>query len=652
MIALPGSQKSAQIEHMISDTGGETEPEDAQEQIWSAERGPVLAAIASKYVEQGSQLTPDDALLLERIFLEYQVNDCRILSLLGETDVGRGGIIVVLCQYNGDDLKIVGANGIMLPGGKFEIWISDVRERKRWHNDPLLRHAAIVEAIGGRMNHSDVRKRMAQPLRIFTFGRFLCFASFDSTQKAGSIGRTFMAVKHLGASFNQALRDCMPVRVEPGGEMVLADVFRRQVQRLIQAITDLNLRGLALGTAAINDFRQDEEGSLVVGRLSGSSFFPAENAGARSRQADNNPVFLLRHNSSRYDGPVSVAEKEKASREVTIHRLDANKLAATISKNGRRGCSSLNADDDIQVEMTTAGRSKTLEKEWAYMRDHRSLALMIASVVCGPSEPQESVLSVLKGRTTTQNRRKGRRTQQLVAKFRTGLEQASIGASDDTLKKLADWAFALFDLKLEKNSSSKASNLATALPGLAYQLFLTTYIFPPAQLKSLREEGILVGPTVVASGPFTGNSLPAIRFRVQGSKGPGLEAGQNISKGTLLGLYVGEFEIDTDGRPASRMVLKLTACIEGSWAYCFGEENFERCMAIPALFSYANAPGPGEASNCKVDRVKAIRYTEDSINMVAVPVFARDDMVAGAHLYWKYDPEAGPGMSINESDSD
>jgi hypothetical protein len=100
------------------------------------------------------------------------------------------------------------------------------------------------------------------------------------------------------------------------------------------------------------------------------------------------------------------------------------------------------------------------------------------------------------------------------------------------------------------------------------------------------------------------------------------------------------------------MVLKLTACIEGSWAYCFGEENFERCMAIPALFSYANAPGPGEASNCKVDRVKAIRYTEDSINMVAVPVFARDDMVAGAHLYWKYDPEAGPGMSINESDSD
>jgi hypothetical protein len=152
----------------------------------------------------------------------------------------------------------------------------------------------------------------------------------------------------------------------------------------------------------------------------------------------------------------------------------------------------------------------------------------------------------------------------------------------------------------------------------------------------------------VASGPFTGERLPAIRFRFQGSKGPGLDAGEPISSGTLLGLYVGEFETFPDGRPASRMVLKLTSChmINGSWAYCFGEENFERCMAIPALFSYANAPGPGEAFNCKVDRVKAKRYTEDSINMVAVPVFARGDMLAGEPLYWDYDPEAGSGMFI------
>ncbi len=130
-------------------------------------------------------------------------------------------------------------------------------------------------------------------------------------------------------------------------------------------------------------------------------------------------------------------------------------------------------------------------------------------------------------------------TQQLIAIFRTRLQQASIGASEDTLKKIADWALASFDLKLEKNSSFSASNPATALPGLAYQLFLTTYIFPPAQLESLHADGILVGPTGVASGPFTGERLPAIRFRVQGSKGPGLDAGEPISSGTLLGLYVG-----------------------------------------------------------------------------------------------------------------
>jgi hypothetical protein len=141
--------------------------------------------------------------------------------------------------------------------------------------------------------------------------------------------------------------------------------------------------------------------------------------------------------------------------------------------------------------------------------------------------------------------------------------------------------------------------------------------------------------------------LPAISFRVQGSKGPGLEAGQPISSGTLLGLYVSEFEIFPDGRPASRMVLKLTSGASDSWGYCFGEENFERCMAIPALFSYANAASPGECSNCKVDRVKGKRYSDkDGKKMVAVPVFASGDMVAGEPLYWDHDPKAGPGMPI------
>jgi hypothetical protein len=646
----PGSQKSAE-ENMIIGTHGETEPADDQEkkrierekreqewrvehqkkeQEWRAERKRVLAAIACEYRQQGRSLTPDGALLLGKIFLEYQANDFQILSLHGKTH----GVMVVLCQYVGEGHRVVGANDIMLSGGKFEIWISNVRRRERWHNDPILRHAAIFEEMCRRTQHSDVGKRLVPPLRIFPHRRYLGFASTDSTQKASSVGRTFMAVKHNGASFKQALKDCMSASVGPGGEKVLADAFRRQMQRLIQSITDLNLRGLALGQAAINDFRQDEEG-LVVGLLTGSSLFPAENVSPMSTQARNNPAFMLRHNTSRNDG--HVAEKGKPGKEVTIHHLDANKLAATITKNGKRGCSSLVADEDIQVEMTTAGSGKILQKEWAYMRDHRSLALMIASFVCGPSEPQESVLSILKDRSTT---------QQLVAKFRTGLDQASIGASDDTLKKIADWAFASFALKLETNSSSKASKPATALRGLAYQLFFTTYIFPPAQLESLYADGILIGPRSVASGPFKGQRLPAIRFRVQENKGPGLEADQPISGGTLLGLYVGEFDTDTDGRPASRMVLKLTSSKYDSWGYCFGEENFERCMAIPALFSYANAPGPGEASNCKVDRDKEERYTEDGIKMVAIPVYAIGDKAKGDPLYWDYDHEAGPGMFI------
>ena len=160
---------------------------------------------------------------------------------------------------------------------------------------------------------------------------------------------------------------------------------------------------------------------------------------------------MLRQVSSFHAGPA--VEKGNASKKVAIHLLDANKLAATITKNGGRGCSYLRADrdDDIQVETATAEKGKTLEKEWAYTRDHQRLALMIACVVCEPSEPQEAVHSILKGSTTTQSRKRGGRTQhlteptqQLVAKFRAGLHQASIGASDDTLKKIADWAFALF----------------------------------------------------------------------------------------------------------------------------------------------------------------------------------------------------------------
>jgi hypothetical protein len=51
---------------------------------------------------------------------------------------------------------------------------------------------------------------------------------------------------------------------------------------------------------------------------------------------------------------------------------------------------------------------------------------------------------------------------------------------------------------------------------------------------------------------FVGVCLPAIRVKAQANKGPGLEAAQKVSSGSLIGLYVGEFETLTDGRPASR----------------------------------------------------------------------------------------------------
>jgi hypothetical protein len=221
------------------------------------------------------------------------------------------------------------------------------------------------------------------------------------------------------------------------------------------------------------------------------------------------------------------------------------------------------------------------------------------------------------------------------------------------LENVANWVVISLHPELAHDPSSGPFDQAKTLAQLAFHPFLTTYMFQPDQMASIQGEGILVGPRVVASGPcmspecsFVGKCLPAIRVRAQGIKGPGLEAAQKVSSGSLIGLYVGEFETLTDGRPASRMVLKLTSGKTDSWGYCFGEENFDKCLAIPALFSYANAPGTGERANCTVGLHQEARYTVGAKRFTAVPVFAIGDIVAGDPLYWFYDFEAGPGFSI------
>jgi hypothetical protein len=172
-------------------------------------------------------------------------------------------------------------------------------------------------------------------------------------------------------------------------------------------------------------------------------------------------------------------------------------------------------------------------------------------------------------------------------------------------------------------------------------------------MAALYTEGILIESSVVASGEhmpadckFIGKSLPAVRVRIQSGKGPGLEAGQELSDGELIGFYEGLLVREAEDVPSSRMVLKLTDCRSDHWAYCIGEEDFEKCKAIPALFSYANAPGQGEVVNCRVARTEECRYTVGGQARVFVPVYAIGSVPDGTPLYWDYSPTAGPGMCI------
>ena len=683
-------------------TGLQTSKEGLEEteldegELWKADRDGLLAAAELEYGKQGGKWSKTLAAITDRILLEFQLVDCSIQSLLSVT-VGRGGVLTVLCQYNGTNQYVVGGNRMMNPGGRFELWISALREKGRWKNDAVLRHAVNWLSFDGRTKHTpEIHSLVAPPLRLLKRRAFMGFASLDGPrQKNKSLGSTFLAVKHEGVQLQAAIRSDMSKRVDSGA-LVLTDGVRRSAQILEHAVANCNRYGLALGNAAIDDVRVDEHGNPVFRNLSGSCTFPADNTGPMSFQAAKNPPFLHRANTSRSWADDAV--KGKAGRTVTIHHLDDPIVLQTMSTQiGGQGYSNLNDATDTLLanaekdstnarDLANAKRGKAnakkdtaQEKAAAYCVDQRSLALMFAKVLCDPVNSQDpSKLAELRdelldystqttilrnmvkegsthARSKTQEADriagiKQSKTRQLEAKFRSGLEEAGILFSDESLAKGASWVLESFDSQLSIKSSSSAANPAT---GLAFHEFLTTYTFTRDQMEALRNEGILIGPCVVACGEympaeckFVGKSLPAVRARIQSGKGTGLEAGQELSDGELIGFYDGPCVRAAEDVPSSRMVLRLTASKYEHWAYCIGEEDFEKCKAIHALFSYANAPGRGEVVNCRVARTEECRYTVGGQARVFVPVYAIGSVPDGTPLYWDYPPTAGPGMCI------
>ena len=216
----------------VSKTDLEETQETTLELTWKADRDRILAAAQLAYGNQGGKLSDTRAAIIDTILIQYQLENCSIHSLLSVT-VGRGGVLTVLCRYNGTNSYVAGDVGIMNPGGMFEVWISDLRVKSRWKNDTVFRHAVNWLSFYGRTKHSpEILSLVAPPLRLLKQRAFMGFASLDGPRQNNlSLGATFLAVKHEASSYKMAIRRDMSKRVESDA-LVLADDFRRGAQIL------------------------------------------------------------------------------------------------------------------------------------------------------------------------------------------------------------------------------------------------------------------------------------------------------------------------------------------------------------------------------------------------------------------------------------
>ena len=443
------------------------------------------------------------------------------------------------------------------------------------------------------------------------------------------------------------------------GVTVLADRFRILLRHLEFATKIFNQKGVALGSGAIEGAEIEEDSNRIsFPDLSLSILFP-ENSDPHSRQALEAVTIMNRQNSS-YGFPHADGQSGLA---ITAHFLsDASvKEILRSEKKSGKGVSLLGP---AHADVT---KNAALKKETAFQKDQESVARMLVSVLCSPADepPRGSRLDVLREELEkiTSNACTAKAIAQLTSlitisvsrhsKQKTMPQKKLQHSQQRTLQLCADFVLRSLrtNLKVGSYTAQKAED----------HLLLTACILSPAHATMIYGPGLVIRQGVFSlpplwklngTCPFLGQQLPDIVVKHESDlKGVGTLAAQRIAEGQLVLIYIGEFELHSESRPVSRMIVKHTCTNrhDDSWAYCFGIEDLAECIdSGPALGPYANAPGPGEKSNCTLDKFKSFRLTDErGREMIGYPMFSSRVIESSQPMLWTYPPEAGCGKNLS-----
>ena len=241
----------------------------------------------------------------------------------------------------------------------------------------------------------------------------------------------------------------------------------------------------------------------------------------------------------------------------------------------------------------------------------------------------------------------------------TSTQVKAVRNAQPAIKRLAEFVYK----SLRQVACTTTTKFTPAEAG--DHLFLTACIFDPELSIQINGSGVVVEECkftlpetwqMLTACPFLGKltacpylekRLPRVIVKRESQvKGTGVFAGRRIEEGELVMIYLGDFVLDAEARPSTRMIVKQTC--GDLWVYCFGTESLQTCLDVgPALGSYANSPGSGEVANCKLGRKAVFKCRDDKgAEKIGYPMTASKVIEKGQPVLWTYPHAAGRGANF------
>jgi len=223
-------------------------------------------------------------------------------------------------------------------------------------------------------------------------------------------------------------------------------------------------------------------------------------------------------------------------------------------------------------------------------------------------------------------------------------------------ERLVDFLFGVLGPGARRNAAESMVHVMNTLP-----------ILPPEDELALKSGGcIMMSHGVVNRPGHAPTRCPAVSFAVQPDKGIGVRAEEDIPPGTVIGPYIGSEAMNSEiGRPyisllyPSRFVAVVQGNISevrrdnGSKLSVDGQLTKDRDWRWVKIKHnvgpFLNAPDekdPADKANCTLDRHSLWR---DSDSLLWILIKSRELIRKGSFLQWKYNPDAGGGVSFKFS---